>query len=263
MAALADEHRYDVIVTTNGSTAGEKLSLRIIGDEKDYKIDDIGFTNAQLVLVREAMQSNHGLILLSAPPGEGLTTSVYSMTRSHDAFLQNIQTVEYEPDLMINNITQHSFVPSEEKTFTAELQRVMRTDPDVIVLPDLREKTAAPLATKAASHKQIVYVAIQAVDLFDGLRRWAVMVGDVKSLAGQSAAGDPSAARACSLQGLQDAVQTGSRDAAEDQHAGRPGAVSSAGGTVRQEGESCRLSKLPRRRLQRSNWDLQHARHRR
>lgn len=185
MAALGDDHRYDVVVQTNGSTAGEKLSLRVIGAEKDYKVTDIGFTKQQLEIVRELMRAGRGLFLLSAPPGAGSTTTIYSFTRSHDAFLQNIQTLEYDRELQINNITQHVFQPSasEEKTFVAELQRVIRTDPDVIVLPELRERAAAPLASKAASEKQLIYVTLKSLDLFDALKKWMAVVGDPKLVA--------------------------------------------------------------------------------
>jgi type II secretory ATPase GspE/PulE/Tfp pilus assembly ATPase PilB-like protein len=183
LAVLGDTHRYDVVVRTNGSTAGERLSLRVVGDEKDYTVDDIGLTQKQLEVVREAMNAERGMILLSAPPGEGLTTSIYSFARSHDAFLQNIQMIEYERELAINNITQHVHKPTENKTFVADLQRVIRTDPDVIVLPEIREREAAPLAAKAATGKQIMYVAVKSLDLFDALKRWASMVGDAKLLA--------------------------------------------------------------------------------
>lgn len=183
LAVLGDTHRFDVVVRTNGSTAGERLSLRVIGDEKEHKVDDIGLTGKQLEIVREAMNAERGMILLSAPPGEGLTTSIYSFARSHDAFLQNIQMIEYERELTINNITQHVHKPTEDKTFVADLQRVIRTDPDVIVLPEIREREAAPLAAKAATGKQIMYVAVKSLDLFDALKRWASMVGDAKLLA--------------------------------------------------------------------------------
>jgi type II secretory ATPase GspE/PulE/Tfp pilus assembly ATPase PilB-like protein len=183
LAALSDDHRYDVVVQTNGSTAGERLSLRVVGGEKDYKVSDIGFTAKQLETVRELMNTPHGLFLLSAPPGGGGTTTIYSFARSHDAFLQNIQTVEYERELTINNITQHLYTPSEEKTFVGELQRVVRTDPDVIVLPELRERAAAPLAAKAATQKQLVYVAVKSLDLLDALKRWMALVGDPRLVA--------------------------------------------------------------------------------
>ena len=183
LAALGDDHKYDVVVLTNGSTAGEKLSLRVIGDEKNYKITDIGLTASQVKSLRELMDAENGLILLSAPPGGGLTTTVYSLARSHDAFLQNIQTIEYEKEIQINNITQHVYKQSDERPFTDELQRVVRTDPDVIVLPQVREKAVGPIASAAASQKQIVYVAIPAKDLLDALRRWAGMVGDARLVA--------------------------------------------------------------------------------
>jgi type II secretory ATPase GspE/PulE/Tfp pilus assembly ATPase PilB-like protein len=183
MGTIGDDHRYDIVVQTNGSTAGEKLSLRVIGEEKNYKVTDLGFTPKQLETVRETMNAEHGLVLLSAPPGAGLTTTVYSFARSHDAFLQNIQTLEYELELTINNITQHRYTPSEEKTFFSELQRIVRTDPNVIVLPELREREAAALAAKAATGKQLVYVAIKSLDLFDAVRRWIELVGDPKLVA--------------------------------------------------------------------------------
>ena len=183
LGTLGDEHRYDIFVQTDGSTAGEKLTLRIVGEEKTYKIDDLGFTDEQLTTVRELMNAENGLILLSAPPKQGLTTTIYSFARSHDAFLQNIQTLEYERELEINNITQRVYTPAEEKTFMSELQRVIRTDPDIVILPEVREKTAAGLAAKAASGKQLIYAAITALDLFDALKRWAQMVGDTKLLA--------------------------------------------------------------------------------
>lgn len=183
MAAMGGEHRYDVIVRTNGSTAGEKLSLRVVGEERNYKIADIGFTEDQLTTIRELMDAEHGVILFSAPPGGGLTTTIYSFARSHDAFLQNIQMVEYEKDLEINNITQHVYEQSDDRPFTEELQRVVRTDPDVIVLPDIRERGVGPIASAAGSQKQIVYVALPARDLLDALRKWAGMVGDAKLIA--------------------------------------------------------------------------------
>ncbi len=183
MAAIGGDQRFDVIVRTGGSSAGEKLQLRIVGEEKNYKITDIGLTEEQLTVVREAMHAEHGLILLSAPPKNGLTTTVYSFARSHDAFLENIQMLEYEPELEVINITRCVYTPSDEKSFADELQRIIRTDPDVIVLPEIREKAAAPIACTAATRKQTVYVAIPSTDLFDALRRWASMVGDVKLLA--------------------------------------------------------------------------------
>jgi len=188
-ATIAD-HRYDLVVRSNGSTAGENLTLRIIGDEKRFKVPDLGFTPKQLEAIQKLMyEQETGLVLLSAPPGAGLTTTAYSFARSHDAFLLNIQTVEYEREIDIENLTQNVYVPAEDKPFSAELLRVTRTDPDVIVIPTLRERDTqtATLACQTAA-KQKVYVGLPALDLFDALSRWINLVGDRALLAKSLAA---------------------------------------------------------------------------
>ncbi|MGE0479071.1 MAG: GspE/PulE family protein [Phycisphaerae bacterium] len=178
MAAVGDT-KTELHVKTDGSTAGEKLLLRFVGSEKSYKTTDLGFTEKQLELVQASIvQAPKGLVLVTAPPGQGLTTTTYSFARSHDAFLQNIQMLEFARDLEVDNITQHLFTPGADKTFFQEFQKVVRTDPDVLVLPEIRDRETAALACEAAGHKQKVYVALPALDVLDALRRWMKLVGD-------------------------------------------------------------------------------------
>lgn len=177
------EQRYELMVRTNGSTAGENLTIRVVGPERAFKVADLGFTDKQLAVVREIMSADRGLVLLTAPRGGGLSTTVYSFARSHDAFLENIQMLEYEREMEIENITQKLHEPGEEKTFAADLQRMARSDPDVIVLPELREKAAALIASQAAAKKQTVYVGLPFGDLFEAGAKWTALVGDPKLVA--------------------------------------------------------------------------------
>ncbi len=178
MVAVGD-NKYDLQVKTDGSTAGEKLTLRFIGAEKSLKIADIGFSDAQLQTFRnEVMAPEHGVVLVSTPPACGLTTTIYSIARSHDAFLLNIQTLEYAKDLDIENVTQHVYSGDGDKTFAAELQKVVRTDPDVVVVPELRERQAAVIAAQAGVEKQKVYLGLNAGDVFETLAKWIQAVGD-------------------------------------------------------------------------------------
>jgi type II secretory ATPase GspE/PulE/Tfp pilus assembly ATPase PilB-like protein len=172
------ENRTTVVTQTSGSTAGERLRLRVIGPEGSHKVKDLGFTPEQLEAVRQVMESPRGLILLTGPAASGITTSVYSFVRSHDAFLQNIQLLEYEREVEINNVTQHLFVPGEEKTFSSDLLKLIRSDPDILVCPEMREREACTLATKAGGEKAKVYVGFAANDVFDAVRKWTAMVGD-------------------------------------------------------------------------------------
>jgi type II secretory ATPase GspE/PulE/Tfp pilus assembly ATPase PilB-like protein len=177
MAAIG-QNKHKVMVRTDGSTAGEKLTLRVIYKEAEYKAPDLGFNAKQLELVQGTKEITKGLILLSAPPRHGLTTTVYSFTRNHDRFLQNIQLMEYEKELDIDNVTQHVFNAAEGKTFAERLLKIVRSDPDIIVVPEVREREAAAIAAKAAAEKQKVYVAVVANDVVEALRKWIAAVGD-------------------------------------------------------------------------------------
>lgn len=180
MVAIGD-NKHKTQVRSGGSTAGEHLSLRIIYGEANYKAPDLGFTPKQLELVEAARQEPNGLIVISAPKGEGLTTTVYSLVRTHDRFLQNIQMIEYEPELPIDNVTQKFFDPASQQSFADVLLRLVRADPDVIVLPEVRDRDAAVIAAKAAANKQKVYFGMVANDVFDALRKLIAAIGD-KSL---------------------------------------------------------------------------------
>ncbi len=178
LGAQLGEQKYELVVRTNGTTAGEFMSVRVIGAEKSFKIENLGFTDKQLTSVRDLMQADRGLVLISAPPGHGLSTTAYSVARSHDAFLQNIQMLEFEHEYDVDNITQHQYVQSDEKSFAQELLRVVRTDPDVVVLPEVRDATTAAEASKAAIHKQNVYAAIVSADAYEAVAKWIQLAGD-------------------------------------------------------------------------------------
>ncbi|MBK9121326.1 MAG: Flp pilus assembly complex ATPase component TadA [Phycisphaerales bacterium] len=180
-AAIGD-NKHRIFVRSDGSTAGERLSFQILRREGEFKVPDLGFTPRQLEIVQATKEDSKGLIVLTAPPKEGLTTTIYSFVRNHDRFLQNVQMLETEIELEIDNVTQQVVTPTETTTFGERLMKVVRSDPDIIVLPDLRDREAAAIAAKSASEKQKVYVSLPALDVFDGLARWLKLVGD-KNLA--------------------------------------------------------------------------------
>ncbi len=174
--ALGDVKRK-MVIRTDGTIAGETLRIRIIYDEGAFKVADLGFQPKQLEVIEAGKGEPGGLILLTASDGNGLTTTVYSFTRTHDRFLQNMQTVEYEVELEIDNVTQNVFVPGGSMTFAERLQKLIRSDPDIVILPEMRDRESAVLAANAAI-KRKVYVGLQATDVFDALRKWIASVGD-------------------------------------------------------------------------------------
>lgn len=183
IAATLGETTADIVVTTGGSTAGEKLTLNVLGPEMNFKVEDLGFTEEQVGAVRNVMSAEKGLSLISGPPDTGVSVTTYSIARSHDAFLNNIQTLEVNKEFTLFNITQRQFAPSDEKTFATEIQKIVRTDPDIVFLPQPPDPAGATILCRAAGHKQKVYVALPGEDVVDALKRWLEMANDARLVA--------------------------------------------------------------------------------
>jgi type II secretory ATPase GspE/PulE/Tfp pilus assembly ATPase PilB-like protein len=179
--AAVGENQFDIVAETAGSTAGERLRLKVLGLEKTGKIGQLGFTEDQLARVKAAMETRKGLVLLSAPRGQGRSTTTYSFVRSHDAFLQNIQMLEYAPEIEVENVTQKFHKQVEGNTFLADMQKIIRSDPDIVVFPEIRETDAATLAAQAGAEKTKIYVGLEADDVIDALRRWIRLVNDTNT----------------------------------------------------------------------------------
>lgn len=177
LTAKVADSEFELRVRTDGSVAGEKLTIRVIGPEKKWRVADIGFTDKQMVEIQNLLTGDPGVIVVSGPKRNGLTTTVYSFTRSHDAFLQNIQLIEYTNELEIDNVTQKQFQPAETTTFTDELMRIIRSDPDILIVPELREPPAAAAMAKAGQ-KTKIYTTVTANDAVEAIRRWMQLVAE-------------------------------------------------------------------------------------
>lgn len=177
--ASVGETSVEIIVKTGGSTAGEKLTLQVIGKEAQFKVGDLGFTDEQTAILKDAMYGSKGLFVISGPRGSGVSTTFYSLARSNDAFMNNIQTLEVNLEYELENITRNIYKPAEEKAFATELQKIFRTDPDIVFIPDVRgDKDAAAVVSKASIDKQRVYVTVDAEDVFDAIRAWIAVAND-------------------------------------------------------------------------------------
>lgn len=169
----------DVECKTSGSTAGERFALKIVSEESKLRLPDVGFTPKQAPIITELVKQPRGLILVSGPKGGGLTSTLYAMLREHDAFLQNIHSLEVSKDQEVENITQHVFdSQGGEVTYGKRLRSILRMEPDVCMISDLADaETAQVVATYAKAGKKL-YLGIQARDAFSALQKYIQAVGD-------------------------------------------------------------------------------------
>src|SRR5581483_7674839 len=165
---LLDDQKHEMRIHTAGSASGE--SLRLLTDPKkrfEIKLDDLGFNEDQLRVVRGLVNDPGGIVLLSAPRQQGLTTLCYSIIRAHDAFRYHIHTVERAPEMDLEGITQNALPamasPAEESKMVSW---VASQQPDAIRLTSIEDAKSAIELVKFTGNERRVYVALRAQSTF-------------------------------------------------------------------------------------------------
>ncbi|MHC4674389.1 MAG: GspE/PulE family protein [Planctomycetota bacterium] len=145
-----------------------------------------GIGDKQLELFKEVISKTTGLVLVCGPRRSGVTTTLYAVLREHDAFLQNLLSLEMQPLMDLENITQHIYdTTKHEASYARQLQTVLRREPDVVMVSDCPDRETAHLAAKAGggSGAKKIYMGVQAGDSFDGLKKLVSLAGDMDSVA--------------------------------------------------------------------------------
>lgn len=168
-----------VEVRTSGSTAGERMMLRILGEEANFRLPDLGLTEQQLTLIERAMEEPRGLIIVTGPKSSGITSTLYAFLRGCDCFIQNIHTFEKDAAMDLENITQNEFDPHlEDAPYSRQLQSVLRRDPDILMIEDCPDRDTARIVAMAATERQRIYLGMTAKSSLEALKRYMTLVGD-------------------------------------------------------------------------------------
>jgi len=143
--------KIDFRVSTMPAYYGEKVVLRVLDSEKGVKpIEELGLSKRNLALIREAIAKPYGMILLTGPTGSGKSTSLYSIINELDKEKSNIVSLEDPVEYHIGDINQSQMKPEIGYTFASGLRSILRQDPDIIMVGEIRDKETAQLAVQAA-----------------------------------------------------------------------------------------------------------------
>jgi len=125
------------------------------------------------------------LFLITGPRKSGVTTTMYALVRNHDAFMNNINTIEKQPSAQLPNITQNVFALTDTgtTTYAKKLQSMVRMGPDVIGIGECEDEETAKVASAAATDGKTVYVVLKADSVLQALGKWLKMVGDRRLVA--------------------------------------------------------------------------------
>ncbi len=160
-SATVEKRRIDFRVSTFPTEYGEKVVMRIL-DQSDATatMESVGFTGANLKAVREMMQVPYGIILIAGPTGSGKSTTLFAMLSELDRETSNVVSLEDPVEYEIPGVAQSQVRPEIDYTFANGLRSILRQDPDIIMVGEIRDKETAVLAVQAALTGHLVFSTI-------------------------------------------------------------------------------------------------------
>jgi general secretion pathway protein E len=152
-------------VSTMPTAFGEKAVLRIFDPDVLLKsVDQLGFAAADLEKFREFLTKTHGIILVTGPTGSGKTTTLYSVLKHLARPEVNIVTIEDPIEMVHDEFNQVAVRPSIDLTFASALRTVLRQDPDIIMVGEIRDRETAQHAVQAALTGHLVLSTLHTND---------------------------------------------------------------------------------------------------
>jgi len=175
------DRKVELDFETAGSAAGERLTVRIRAEEAKFTVRDIGFTDEQAEAVQKITNAKEGLVVFGGMGKSGLSTTLYAFARTHDAYTQNIHSVESKPLMELDNITQNVYQSGSEQTFARLLQSVSRREPEIVLVdPCAEAETMQMISQIVGSKKRKIYTTMRASSVLSALSRTVRWIGDAR-----------------------------------------------------------------------------------
>ncbi|MFA5013121.1 MAG: GspE/PulE family protein [Candidatus Paceibacterota bacterium] len=156
-SARINEKSVDFRVSTLPTKLGEKVVIRVLDSSEGLRTyEEIGIIGTNLELIREAVEKPFGLILATGPTGSGKTTTLYSILQELNKPEFNVITLEDPIEYFIEGVNQSQIRPEIGYDFSNGLRHVVRQDPDIIMVGEVRDEESASLVTHAALTGHVV-----------------------------------------------------------------------------------------------------------
>src|SRR3990167_1188628 len=156
-----DNRPIDLRVAISPTVWGEQIVLRLLDKTgTSLKLEDMGYTGRALRLIRESLKLPHGMILTSGPTGSGKSTSMYAMIQEIKNDSINIVTLEDPVEYKIEGVNQIQVNPDVGLNFATGLRSILRQDPYVVMVGEIRDKETASLAVQAALTGHLVFATL-------------------------------------------------------------------------------------------------------
>jgi len=178
----AQEH--PVRLRTSGSSSGQVMVLDIDLKAKVKRpLDELGLTSRQRERLDQVTADLAGVVLLAAPADNGRTTTMYAMLRRHDAFTNNIRTLELEQLVQIDGVGHNTFDPEGDVEFSVQVRSMLRRDPSILAVAEIPDAATAKEIAAPGIKGPLIYASMKADSSTDAIQRWAKAVGDLETAA--------------------------------------------------------------------------------
>ena len=162
----------DMRVSTLPCVNGEKAVIRLLPRKNPYSnIEKLGFTEKTLPIYKTWLQQPQGMIILTGPTGSGKTSTLYTSLQAVAQEHVNVVTVEDPVEYVLPRITQTQVHESAGMTFAAGLRAILRQDPDIIMLGEIRDSETAETAVRAALTGHLVFTTLHTNDAVGAIPR--------------------------------------------------------------------------------------------
>jgi general secretion pathway protein E len=162
----------DIRVSVIPTAFGERVVLRLLDRSIALLgLEELGLSGRNLALVNRLIRQSHGIILVTGPTGSGKTTTLYAALSRINTSDKNIITIEDPIEYQLRGIGQMQVNPKIDLTFAAGLRSILRQDPDVIMIGEIRDVETAEIAIQAALTGHLVFSTLHTNDSFGAVSR--------------------------------------------------------------------------------------------
>jgi len=163
---------YDIRVSSVPTKFGESIVLRILSsDSTKLELESLGFLPDHLEILTKVTKKSYGMFLTTGPTGSGKTTTLYSLLQLIDKTSKKIITIENPVEYIMDNVCQIEANPEIGLTFAAALRSILRQDPDVILVGEIRDYETAEIAVQSSLTGHLVLSTLHTNDAIGAVER--------------------------------------------------------------------------------------------